>query len=58
MTEQIKTLISEYTEAINLLEEDRRNDKLTISNAYRVAKIGVYGKVIADLETVLEGEEG
>lgn len=58
MTEQIKTLISEYTEAINRLEEDRRNDKLTISNAYRVAKIGVYGKVIADLEAVLEGEDG
>lgn len=57
MTKQIKTLISEYTEAINLLEEDRKNDKLTISNAYRVAKIGVYGKVIADLEAVLEGSE-
>lgn len=57
MTEQIKTLISEYTEAINLLEEDRRNDKLTISNAYRVAKIGVYGKVIEDLTGILEGEE-
>lgn len=57
MTKQIKTLISEYTEAINRLEEDRKNDKLTISNAYRVAKIGVYGKVIADLEAVLEGSE-
>lgn len=57
MTEQIKTLISEYTEAINRLEEDRKNDKLTISNAYRVAKIGVYGKVIADLEGLLEEEE-
>lgn len=56
MTEQIKTLISEYTEAINLLEEDRKNDKLTISNAYRVAKIGVYGKVIEDLHEILEGE--
>lgn len=58
MREKIEWLINEYTEAINLLEEDRKNDGVTISNAYRTAKIGVYAKVVEDLKAVLEeGEE-
>ena len=56
----IERLIEEYQQTIELLEEDRKNDGITISNAYRTAKIGVYGKVIEDLRAVLEelrGEE-
>ena len=53
----IERLIEEYQRNIELLEEDRKDDKLTVSNAYRTAKIGVYGKVIEDLRAVLEGEE-
>lgn len=52
----IERLIEEYQRNIELLEEDRKNDKLTVSNAYRTAKIGVYGKVIEDLQEILEGE--
>lgn len=53
---QIRDLIEEYQHNIELLEEDRKDDKITISNAYRVAKIGVYTKVIMDLKAILEGE--
>ena len=57
MRENIEYLIKEYTEAIELLEEDRKNDGVTISNAYRTAKIGVYAKVVEDLKAVLEEGE-
>lgn len=57
MRENIEYLINEYTEAINLLEEDCKNDGVTISNAYRTAKIGVYEKVIQDLQQILEEGE-
>ena len=57
MIDNIKALIKEYESAIELLEEDRCNDKLTISNAYRTAKIGVYGKVVDDLKMLLEGAQ-
>lgn len=53
----IERLIEEYQRNIELLEEDRKNDKMTVSNAYRVAKIGVYSKVIDDLQAVLEKSE-
>ena len=53
----IERLIEEYQQNIELLEEDRKNDKLTVSNAYRTAKIGVYQKVVEDLTGILEGEE-
>ena len=56
MKDKIEWLIKEYTEAINLLEEDRKNGGVTISNAYRTAKIGVYAKVIEDLRAIVEGE--
>lgn len=52
----IERLIDEYQHNIELLEEDRKDDKITISNAYRVAKIGVYTKVIMDLKAIVEGE--
>ena len=52
----IERLIEEYQHNIELLEEDRKDDKITISNAYRVAKIGVYTKVIMDLKAIVEGE--
>ena len=53
----IERLIEEYQQTIELLEEDRKNDKLTVSNAYRTAKIGVYAKVVEDLKAVLEEGE-
>lgn len=53
----IERLIEEYQQNIELLEEDRKNDKLTVSNAYRTAKIGVYAKVVEDLKAVLEEGE-
>lgn len=56
MRDKIKYLINEYTEAINLLEEDRRNDGITISNAFRTAKIGAYQKVVDDLMMILDDE--
>lgn len=52
----MERLIEEYQHNIELLEEDRKDDKITISNAYRVAKIGVYTKVIMDLKAIVEGE--
>ena len=57
MQEKIKELIEEYSNIIDDLEEDRKHEGLTISNAYRTAKIGVFGKVIADLTALLEGGE-
>ena len=57
MIDNIKALIEEYESAIELLEEDRRTEKLTISNAYRTAKIGVYAKVVDDLKMLLEEGE-
>lgn len=58
MREEIQALIDEYNEAIDLLEEDRKTDGMTISNVHRLAKIGVYAKVVEDLKALLEeGEE-
>lgn len=53
----IERLIEEYQQTIELLEEDRKNGGVTISNAYRTAKIGVYAKVVEDLKAVLEEGE-
>ena len=57
MTDNIKALIEEYESAIELLEEDRRSEGTTISNAYRCAKVGVYAKVVDDLKMLLEEGE-
>ena len=52
--QSINWLIEQYRQNIEKLEEDRKQDTMTISNAYRVAKIGVYSKVVEDLQAVLE----
>ena len=57
MIDKIKALIEEYTDTLNTLEEDRRNEGISISNAYRTAKIGVYASVIEDLKEIVESEE-
>lgn len=58
MKERINALIAEYQDAIELLEQDRREEKfISVANAYRTAKIGVYQKVVEDLTGILEGEE-
>lgn len=54
--QNINWLIEQYRQNIEKLEEDRKQDAMTISNAYRVAKIGVYTKVIMDLKAIVEGE--
>lgn len=55
--QNINWLIEQYRQNIEKLEEDRKQDAMTISNAYRVAKIGVYSKVVEDLQAVLEEGE-
>lgn len=55
--QNINWLIEQYRQNIEKLEEDREQDAMTISNAYRVAKIGVYSKVVEDLQAVLEEGE-
>ena len=58
MKERINALIAEYQDAIELLEQDRREEMfLSVANAYRTAKIGAYQKVVEDLIGILEGEE-
>ena len=58
MKEKILSLIEEYEKNIELFEQDRAEEKyLTVSNAYRTAKIGVYQKVVEDLTGILEGED-
>lgn len=57
MRDKIKTLIEEYEDIKESYEQDRKNDNMLVSNAFKVAKIGVYTKVIEDLKELLEGEE-
>ena len=61
MRENIEWLIGQYTDEIEKLEQSRREDCLkvgiSISNAYLTAKIGVYGKVVNDLRTLLDESE-
>lgn len=56
MRDKIKTLIEEYEDIKESYEQDRKNDNMLVSNAFKVAKIGVYAKVIEDLKELLEGE--
>lgn len=57
MKEKILNLIEEYERNVELFEQDRAEEKyLTVSNAYRTAKIGVYQSVVNDLMAILEGE--
>ena len=56
MREKIQFLIEEYENAIELLEQDRAEEKyLTVANAYRTAKIGVFQKVVDDLQMLFDG---
>lgn len=57
MRDKIKTLIEEYEDIKEAYEQDRKNDNMLVSNAFKVAKIGVYAKVIEDLKELMEGEE-
>lgn len=56
MRDKIKTLIEEYEDIKESYEQDRKNDNMLVSNAFKVAKIGVYAKVIEDLKELMEGE--
>ena len=57
MRDKIKTLIEEYEDIKESYEQDRKNDNMLVINAFKVAKIGVYAKVIEDLKELMEGEE-
>lgn len=57
MRDKIKTLIEEYEDIKESYEQDRKNDNMLVSNAFKVAKIGVYAKVIEDLKELMEGED-
>lgn len=52
--ERIKDLIESYQNEIEVLEEEWRNAKV---NAYLTGKVGVYGKVVKDLQGILEDED-
>ena len=54
----LEWLIGIYQDEINRLEEDRQRDRgIGFGNALLTGKIGAYGRVIADLKELLEGEE-
>ena len=61
MRENIEWLIGQYTDRIEELEQSRRKDcpkvGISITNTYLTAKIGVYGKVVEDLQTLLDESE-
>jgi hypothetical protein len=59
MRENIEWLIGQYKDEIEKLQQSRREDCLNVgaTNAYLTAKIGVYGKVVNDLQTLLEESE-
>lgn len=52
--EKIKSLIEDYQNEIEVLEEEWRNLKVS---PYLTGKVGVYGKVVKDLQDVLESEK-
>ena len=52
--EKIKSLIEDYQNEIEVLEEEWRNLKFS---PYLIGKVGVYGKVVKDLQDVLESEK-
>lgn len=57
MNNKIKWLIEQYQEEIEKCAEDRRNMPMSPTQAYLTAKIGVYGKVVADLKEIVESED-
>lgn len=54
--DRIKWLIEQYQEEIEKRAEDRRDIPMSLSQAILTTKIGVYGKVVADLKELLESE--
>ena len=52
--ERIRDLIDDYQHEIEILEEERRNARIS---PFLTGKIGVYGKVIKDLQSLLEVSE-
>ena len=52
--EKIKSLIEDYQNEIEILEEEWRNLKIS---RILTGKVGVYGKVVKDLQDVLESED-
>ena len=57
LRQSLNWLLEQYIKIVEDLEQERREDRITISNAYRTAKIGVYNKVIQDLQGILEEGE-
>ena len=54
----IEWIMDEYQDEINRLEEDRRENRgIGFDDALTCGKIGAYGKAVADLKDLLEGEE-
>ena len=56
MIDNIKLLIEQYETEIEKCAEDRRNMPMSPTQAYLTAKMGVYGKVVADLKELIESE--
>ena len=54
--DKIKWLIEQYQEEIEKCEADRLHMQISPTQAYLTAKIGVYGKVVADLKELVESE--
>ena len=54
----IEWLIGIYQDEIHRLEEDRQRERgIVFAIALLTGKIGAYGRVVADLKELLEGEE-
>lgn len=54
----VEWLIEEYTHTIDVIEEDLREAPgVSVGNAYKLSKKGVYGKVVEDLKEMLS-EDG
>ena len=56
LKDNIKWLIGIYQDEIHKAEEDRLREGISISNAFLTGKIGAYGKAVADLRDLIEGE--
>lgn len=55
MRENIEWLIEQYTDEIEKAEQSRREESGI--GRYLATKIGVYGKVVNDLQTLLDESE-
>lgn len=57
MEDKIKWLLEQYQNEVDKLDEDRKNEGISMSNTYRVGQIDAYNLVIADLVELLRGDE-